>query len=312
MARNRRAQPGLNEAPDLLVLIERARMSAALPGSELPGKGPLGLDQFGLDPPGFGPSEVARPGPVPSDPVLRGPAPSGPTQSVPAPADPALAGTDGHRSRMRARLLAAGPQALADHEMLEMVLFLALPRRDTKPLARALLARFGSFAGAIAAPAVELCTIDGLAEAGVAALKLVQGAALRLALAEVINRPVMGNWDRLMAYLTATLAREPVEQFRVLFLDTRNRLLADEAMGRGTVNHTPVYPREVVKRALELHATALILVHNHPSGDPTPSAADIDMTREIRGAAAALSIALHDHVIIGNDRWLSFRREGLL
>jgi DNA repair protein RadC len=213
---------------------------------------------------------------------------------------------------MRARLLAAGPQALADHEMLEMVLFLALPRRDTKPLARALLARFGSFAGAIAAPAVELCTIDGLAEAGVAALKLVQGAALRLALAEVINRPVMGNWDRLMAYLTATLAREPVEQFRVLFLDTRNRLLADEAMGRGTVNHTPVYPREVVKRALELHATALILVHNHPSGDPTPSAADIDMTREIRGAAAALSIALHDHVIIGNDRWLSFRREGLL
>ena len=312
MARNRRAQPGLNEAPDLLVLIERARMSAALPGSELPGEGPLGLDPFGLDPPGFGPSEVARPGPVPSDPVLRGPAPSGPTQSVPAPADPALAGTDGHRSRMRARLLAAGPQALADHEMLEMVLFLALPRRDTKPLARALLARFGSFAGAIAAPAVELCTVDGLAEAGVAALKLVQGAALRLALAEVINRPVMGNWDRLMAYLTATLAREPVEQFRVLFLDTRNRLLADEAMGRGTVNHTPVYPREVVKRALELHATALILVHNHPSGDPTPSAADIDMTREIRGAAAALSIALHDHVIIGNDRWLSFRREGLL
>jgi DNA repair protein RadC len=213
---------------------------------------------------------------------------------------------------MRARLLAAGPQALADHEMLEMVLFLALPRRDTKPLARVLLARFGSFAGAIAAPAVELCTVDGLGEAGVAALKLVQGAALRLALAEVINRPVMGNWDRLMAYLTATLAREPVEQFRVLFLDTRNRLLADEAMGRGTVNHTPVYPREVVKRALELHATALILVHNHPSGDPTPSAADIDMTREIRGAAAALSIALHDHVIIGNDRWLSFRREGLL
>src|SRR5580693_4791673 len=223
MARNRRAQPGLNEAPDLLVLIERARMSAALPGSELPGEGALGLDPFGLDPPGFGPSEVARPGPVPSDPVLRGPAPSGPTQSVPAPADPALAGTDGHRSRMRARLLAAGPQALADHEMLEMVLFLALPRRDTKPLARLLLARFGSFAGAIAAPAVELCTIDGLAEAGVAALKLVQGAALRLALAEVINRPVVGNWDRLMAYLTATLAREPVEQFRVLFLDTRNR-----------------------------------------------------------------------------------------
>jgi DNA repair protein RadC len=213
---------------------------------------------------------------------------------------------------MRARLLAAGPEALADHEMLEMVLFLALPRRDTKPLARLLLTRFGSFAGSIAAPATELSTVDGLGEAGVAALKLVQAAALRLARAEVIDRPVLANWDRLMAYLTASLARERVEQFRVLFLDTRNRLLADEPQGRGTVNHTPVYPREVVKRALELHATALILVHNHPSGDPTPSAADLDMTREIRTAAETLSIALHDHVIIGNDRWLSFRREGLL
>jgi DNA repair protein RadC len=307
MARSRRAQPGLNEAADLLVLIERARVSAALRGSEPGGEGPLGLDPFGLDPSGPAPSGAA-----PSGPALSGPAPPGPAPPGPALPDPILSGTDGHRSRMRARLLAAGPQALADHEMLEMVLFLALPRRDTKPLARVLLARFGSFAGAIAAPAVELCTVDGLGEAGVAALKLVQGAALRLALAEVINRPVVGNWDRLMAYLTATLSREPVEQFRVLFLDTRNRLLADEAMGRGTVNHTPVYPREVVKRALELHATALILVHNHPSGDPTPSAADIDMTREIGTAAAALSIALHDHVIIGNDRWLSFRREGLL
>jgi len=213
---------------------------------------------------------------------------------------------------MRTRLLAAGPEALADHEMLEMVLFLALPRRDTKPLARLLLTRFGSFAGSIAAPAVELAAIDGLGEAGVAALKLVQAAALRLARSEVIDRPVLANWDRLMAYLTATLARERVEQFRVLFLDTRNRLLADEAQGRGTINHTPVYPREVVKRALELHATALILVHNHPSGDPTPSAADLDMTREIRTAAATLSIALHDHVIVGGDRCLSFRREGLL
>jgi DNA repair protein RadC len=213
---------------------------------------------------------------------------------------------------MRARLLTAGPDAIADHEMLEMVLFLALPRRDTKPLARALLARFASFAGAIAAPAVELAAIDGLGDAGVAALKLVQAAALRLMRAEVINRPVLANWDRLMAYLTAALARERVEQFRVLFLDTRNRLLADEAQGRGTVNHTPVYPREVVKRALELNATALILVHNHPSGDPTPSAADLDMTRDIRHAAEALSITLHDHVIIGNDGALSFRREGLL
>ena len=280
MARNRRAQPGLNEAPDLLVLIERARVSAVSAGSAPSGEAPpdlapFGTVRFGLAPPGLAPpgpaqsdfapagpaqSDFAPPGPAQSDFELPGPVPSAPTLPAPNPS-----GTDGHRSRMRARLLTAGPQSLADHEMLEMVLFLALPRRDTKPLARALLARFGSFAGAIAAPAVDLCTVDGLGEAGVAALKLVQGAALRLARAEVINRPVVGNWDRLMAYLTASLAREPVEQFRVLFLDTRNRLLADEVQGRGTVNHTPVYPREVVKRALELHATALILVHNHPT-----------------------------------------------
>jgi DNA repair protein RadC len=228
------------------------------------------------------------------------------------PTEDSTIGAEGHRGRMRHRLISAGAEAVADHEMLEMVLFLALPRRDTKPLARALLARFGSFAGAIAAPAIELSSIDGLGEAAIAALKLVQAAALRLARAEVMERPVLTNWDQLMAYLNAVLARERVEQFRVLFLDNRNRLLADEAQSRGTVNHTPVYPREVVKRALELHATALILAHNHPSGDPTPSKADIDMTREIGQAAETLSIVLHDHVIIGNGRWLSFRREGLL
>jgi DNA repair protein RadC len=222
------------------------------------------------------------------------------------------AGVEGHRARMRARLLTAGPDALADHELLEMVLFIALPRRDTKPIARALLSRFGSFAAAIAAPVNELRGIDGLGEAGVAALKTIQAAALRLMRAEVLNRPVLNNWDRLMEYLNAVLARERVEQFRVLFLDSRNRLLADEAQARGTVNHTPVYPREVVKRALELHATALILVHNHPTGDPTPSRADIEMTAEIKSAAAGLGVVLHDHVVIGNGRWVSFRREGLL
>jgi len=224
----------------------------------------------------------------------------------------AVLGADGHRTRMRARLLTAGPDALADHEMLEMVLFLALPRRDTKPIARDLLTRFGSYAAAIAAPLQELRGVEGLGEAGTAALKLVQAAALRLAKAEVLHQPVLNDWDRLMAYLNAVMARERVEQFRVLFLDNRNRLLADEAQARGTVNHTPVYPREVVKRALELHATALILVHNHPSGDPTPSREDIDMTREITSAAAALSIVLHDHVVVGNGRWLSFRKAGLL
>jgi DNA repair protein RadC len=216
-------------------------------------------------------------------------------------------GVEGHRRRLRERLLTAGPDALADHEMLEIVLF-ALPRRDTKALAWMLLTRFGSFARVIAAPMQELLAVDGLGEAGAAALK----SALRLMRAEVIDQPVLTNWDRLMAYLNAVLSRERVEQFRVLFLDNRNRLLADEAQQRGTVNHTPVYPREVAKRALELHATALILVHNHPSGDPTPSAEDIAITREIKAATATLSIVLHDHVVVGNGRWLSFRTEGLL
>jgi len=227
-------------------------------------------------------------------------------------AGPAPAATGGHRGRMRSRLLTAGPDSLADHEMLEMVLFLAVPRRDTKPLARALLSRFGSFSGAIAAPLNELRATDGLGEAGLAALKTVQAAALRLIRAEVLDQPLLTSWDRLMDYLQAALARERVEQFRVLFLDGRNRLLADEVQGRGTLNHTPVYPREVVKRALELNAAALILVHNHPSGDPTPSRADIEMTREVRQAAEALSLVLHDHLVIGNGTCVSFREEGLL
>jgi DNA repair protein RadC len=223
-----------------------------------------------------------------------------------------LAGSEGHRARLRARLLEAGPAALADHEMLEIVLFLALPRRDTKPIARALLQRFGSFASAIAAPVPELLGVEGLGDAGAAALKTVQAASLRLLRAELADRPVLSNWERLAAYLNAALAREPVEQFRVLFLDTRNRLLADETLARGTINHTPVYPREVVKRALELHATALILVHNHPSGDPTPSREDIAMTEEIRAATATLGIVLHDHIVIGNGELCSFHKQGLL
>jgi DNA repair protein RadC len=218
----------------------------------------------------------------------------------------------GHRARMRTKLLNAGPDALLDHEMLEMLLFQALPRRDTKPIARALLARFGSFANAIAAPPRELQEVEGMGEAGTAALKTVHAAALRLMRAEVKDQPVLNNWDRLIGYLTAALAREAIEQFRVLFLDSKNRLIADEAQARGTVNHTPVYPREVVKRCLELQATAVILVHNHPSGDPTPSRADIEMTREVKSAAAVLGITVHDHLIMGNGRHLSFRREGLL
>jgi DNA repair protein RadC len=239
--------------------------------------------------------------------------PAGARISVPAGEEKsAPAGSEGHRERLRQRLLIAGPDSLNDQDLLEIILFLALPRRDTKPIAKALLARFGSFANAIAAPVNELRSIEHMKESGPAALKAVQAAALRLARAEVIDRPLLNNWDGLMAYLNAVLARERVEQFRVLFLDTRNRLLGDEAQARGTVNHTPVYPREVVKRALELQATAIILVHNHPSGDPTPSRDDIEMTREVRLAADVLNIVLHDHVIVGNGKWLSFRREGLL
>ena len=221
-------------------------------------------------------------------------------------------GAEGHRDRLRERLLTAGPDALADHELLELLLTLAILRRDTKPIARALIARFGSFANVIAAPRPELESVENVGRAGAAAIKTVHAAALRFARAEVMHQPVLNNWDRLMAYLNAALSRERVEHFRVLFLDNRNRLLADEAQARGTVNHTPVYPREVVKRALEVHATALILVHNHPSGDPTPSREDVEMTREIKAAAAVLGVVLHDHVIVGNGRWLSFRQEGLL
>lgn len=240
------------------------------------------------------------------------PAPPLPPRPVQPPAPPPPPGHLGHRARMREKLLSAGPEALLDHELIEMVLFIALPRRDTKPIARALLARFGSFANAIAAPLPELREVEGLGEAGIAALKTVQAAALRLTRAEVLERPVLNNWDRLTGYLTAALSRERVEQFRVLFLDPKCRLIADEVQSRGTVNHTPVYPREVVKRCLELQATALILVHNHPSGDPTPSRADVEMTQEIKAAAGVLGVVVHDHLIVGKGRHFSFRREGLL
>ncbi|HEY4252036.1 MAG TPA: DNA repair protein RadC [Roseomonas sp.] len=229
-----------------------------------------------------------------------------------SPAGKPPPGPEGHRARMRAKLLTAGPEALLDHELLEMLLFVALPRRDTKPIARALIARFGSFAAALSAPVPDLRTVPDLGEAGAAALKTVQAAALRLVRAELLNRPVLDHWDRLLDYLTAAMAREPVEQFRVLFLDSKNRLIADEAQARGTVNRTPVYPREVVKRALELGATALVLVHNHPSGDPTPSRADVAMTEEVQKAAAALGILLHDHIVIGRAGHLSLRQDGLL
>jgi len=227
-----------------------------------------------------------------------------------APKSPTSA--EEHRSRLRQRLLTGGPDAVADHELLEMTLFLAILRQDTKPLAYRLLQRFGSYAATIAAPVHELLSVDGIGEAGAAALKIIHAAAVRLARAELVNRPLLDNWAALTGYLNTVLARERVEQFRVLFLDTRNRLLADEAQSRGTVNHTPVYPREVAKRALELNATALILVHNHPSGDPTASRDDILITKQIGEALRAVAVTLHDHLIVGNGIFVSLKGEGLI
>jgi DNA repair protein RadC len=218
----------------------------------------------------------------------------------------------GHRKRLRERFLAGGPDALPDYELLELVLFFAIPQRDTKPLAKALLARFGSFADVIAAPAERLMDVEGVKDATVAALKIVEASALRLAKSRIIGRPALSSWEALLDYCAAAMGRAQTEEFRILFLDRKNVLLADEVHQRGTVDHTPVYPREVVKRALELGASALILVHNHPSGDPTPSRADIAMTREISIAAKALKIDVHDHLVIGRGKHASFKALGLL
>jgi DNA repair protein RadC len=238
-----------------------------------------------------------------------------PGWSMPTPPpEPIFATVDpnGHRKRMRARILTHGTSTLAEYEVLEVLLFGAFRFGDTKPTAKSLINRFGSLAGVLAAPQSELMATKGIGPHTVTLLKIVQECALCLTRGQIVEQPVLNNWDRLMDYLTAALAREKIEQFRILFLDPRNRLIADEAQQRGTVNHTPVYPREVVKRALELHATAIILVHNHPSGDPTPSEDDIDMTAEIAIAARVMAITLHDHIIVGNGRWTSFRQEGLL
>jgi DNA repair protein RadC len=196
--------------------------------------------------------------------------------------------------------------------MLEMLLFLALPRRDTKPIARELLTRFGGFGQAVTASPAELRTIEGLGEAGIAALKLAQAAASRLLRGEIAAKPLLKSWDALADYLRAVLGRERTEQFRVLFLDTRARLIADEIMGRGTINHAPVYPREIARRALELHATTVILAHNHPSGSTEASRDDIAMTREVRRALQPLGVNMHDHLIVTGDACVSMRQQGLL
>ena len=207
----------------------------------------------------------------------------------------------GHRERLRERFHAAGPDALSDYELLELALFPALPRRDTKPLAKALLKTFGSFAEVIHAPVARLREIDGIGDASINQLKLIAAAVSRVAKGEVKQRTALSSWNDVIDYCRTSMAFADKEQFRLLFLDKRNRLIADEVQQTGTVDHTPVYPREVIKRALELSATALILVHNHPSGDPTPSQADIQMTKAIVDIAAPLGISVHDHIIVGKN-----------
>jgi DNA repair protein RadC len=213
----------------------------------------------------------------------------------------------GHRERLRGRFLEAGPEAVTEYELLELILFRAIPRRDVKPLAKALIAEFGSFAEVISAPRARLREIEGLGDAAIAEIKIVQAAAGRLARGQVKKRPVLSSWSAVLDYCRTTMAFSEKEQFRIIFLDKRNQVIADEVQQTGTVDHTPVYPREVVKRALELSATAIILVHNHPSGDPTPSRADIQMTQSIVEITKPLGISVHDHIIVGKEGHASLK-----
>lgn len=213
----------------------------------------------------------------------------------------------GHRERLRDRFRGVGADALSDYELLELVLFRALPRRDVKPLAKTLIGKFGSFAEVVHAPPARLGEVEGLGEAAITEIKLIAAAASRVAKGQLKQRTVLSSWSAVIEYCRAAMAFADKEQFRILFLDKRNQLIADELQQVGTIDHTPVYPREVVKRALELSATAIIMVHNHPSGDPTPSTADIQMTKSIIGIANPLGISVHDHIIVGKNGHASLK-----
>ncbi len=217
-----------------------------------------------------------------------------------------------HRKRLRDRFMTGGADAVPDYEMLELILFRAIPRRDVKPLAHKLIETFGDFNRVLSAPIERLAEISGVGDAVITELKIVEAAAHRLARSKVMERHVISSWDAILDYCHTTMAHRETEQFRVLYLDRKNVLIADEEQGKGTVDHVPVYPREVVKRALEINASALILVHNHPSGDPTPSESDIIVTNQIQDAAEALGLVLHDHLIIGKSSELSFKASGYL
>ena len=218
----------------------------------------------------------------------------------------------GHRERLRRRFIESGGEALPDYELLELLLFLAIPRRDVKPLAKQLLARFGGFAAVLGADAAALTQVDGVTENVAAALKIAEAAGRRLTKTEMLDRPVIASWDRVIDYCRAHLAHLPREKLHLLFLDRKNALIAGETQGTGTVDHAPVYPREVARRALELNASAVIMVHNHPSGDPTPSAADIEVTKQVSGTLKAIGVALHDHLIVGRSGHASLKSAGLL
>jgi DNA repair protein RadC len=213
----------------------------------------------------------------------------------------------GHRDRLRSRFREAGSAALADYELLELILFRALPRRDVKPLAKALIAKFGSFAEVVSAPPARLADVDGTGEAVITEIKLIEAASQYFARDKVRSRIVLSSWDAVLEHCRVSMAFADKEEFRILFLDKRNQLIVDEVQQVGTIGHTPVYPREVVKRALELSATAVVLVHNHPSGDPTPSRANIQMTKEIIDVARPLGIEVHDHIIVGKEGHASLK-----
>ena len=218
----------------------------------------------------------------------------------------------GHRERLRGKLLKRGAGALEDYEVMEVILMAFIPRRDVKPIAKALMTRFGSLSGVLAAPSADLVKVDGVGETVAAYLKAITELQSRASLEEIRRRPAISSWSALVNYVRTELQHEGREQFRVLFLDRKNQLIADEVMGHGTVDHAPVYPREIARRALELQAFSLILVHNHPSGDTTPSRADIDMTREIINVLDPLEITVHDHLIAGTGGVTSFRTAGLI
>jgi len=218
----------------------------------------------------------------------------------------------GHRERLRERFRKGGGDALPDYELLELLLFRALPRRDVKPLAKALIARFGSLAEVLAARPERLAEIPSLGETSITELKLIEAAARRLTKSAIEKRPSMGSFSAVIDYCRTAMAFNDQEQFRILFLDKKNQLIADEVQTVGTVDHTPVYPREIMRRALELNATAIVLVHNHPSGDPTPSTADIHLTHQIIAVGKPLNVLVHDHLIIGRQGHASFKSMKLI